>query len=601
MGLMGLIRKDSAPAVDNDCEVHPVQQAIMDVRGDDLKIMSEEILRVAHSTEHHFLDIGERLQSFYADAGLVADLAAEVIAKLSGDDTDRAIASLSDVVDKIGGYIGHEKNETQTSLQSLNSILVLLFNVNDSLEGFRKIIKVLHALGTSTKIESVRIGDDNAGFYTLAMDVEKLAEQIKSKSASIIAKKDELAREILHTVGTISEISARELHDADEIFKQIGNAVSSLTERKERNASAVCSLTDLTGELSASVAGIVSSLQFHDITRQQMEHVREAIDDVIVKMADGSASDTEIASIITLQAAQLEHGVQEFSSAVDAIADGLTNVGFTASGITSGAMEMAGVATDGGKSFLSGIDATLASVTGILSDSGETNRKLSSAMISVSETIGDITCFVNDIEDIGTEIELIALNAQVKAARTGSEGAALGVLAEAIQKLSVEARSQSVAVSTILREVTSASDSLSSSISSEAETLQSEVNSVLGELEMLVAALGDINRETLPSLRKINDVTKELSCRIEETVRKLTVNHEVADVLTPIVGKLRALFPMAAGAAGAVLKELASRYTMNSERNVHAKFTGFPASGRSVAPAVQAAAPDDLGDNVELF
>lgn len=73
-------------------------------------------------------------------------------------------------------------------------------------------------------------------------------------------------------------------------------------------------------------------------------------------------------------------------------------------------------------------------------------------MNHVSATIAEMGNFVVDIEDVGAEIKLIALNASIKAARTGEQGRALGVLAMAIQRLSSEAREQTQAVSDALRE-----------------------------------------------------------------------------------------------------------------------------------------------------
>ena len=79
---------------------------------------------------------------------------------------------------------------------------------------------------------------------------------------------------------------------------------------------------------------------------------------------------------------------------------------------------------------------------------------------SVAGTVAEMTEFVSSIEEVGAEIELIALNASIKAAHTGEEGKALGVLAQAIQRLSVEARDRTSAVSEVLRSISDASAAL---------------------------------------------------------------------------------------------------------------------------------------------
>lgn len=74
---------------------------------------------------------------------------------------------------------------------------------------------------------------------------------------------------------------------------------------------------------------------------------------------------------------------------------------------------------------MEGISRGLATVTGVLSKCSKTDRELAEIMQKVAQTIGEISGFVTDIEEIGSEIDLIALNSQIKAAHTGVEGAAL--------------------------------------------------------------------------------------------------------------------------------------------------------------------------------
>ena len=97
----------------------------------------------------------------------------------------------------------------------------------------------------------------------------------------------------------------------------------------------------------------------------------------------------------------------------------------------------AGSSTEG--SFLATIEESLSSVTLTIStflESGMVKGELSGATTVVVDTIAEMTGFILEIENIGEEIELMALNASVKADQIGEEGRALGVVADEIQRIS---------------------------------------------------------------------------------------------------------------------------------------------------------------------
>jgi len=67
----------------------------------------------------------------------------------------------------------------------------------------------------------------------------------------------------------------------DHIIKTI----SSVSERHGRASATANHIADTSHEIKFSIGEIVKSLQFHDITRQQIEHVMEAIDELNEKIS----------------------------------------------------------------------------------------------------------------------------------------------------------------------------------------------------------------------------------------------------------------------------------------------------------------------------
>lgn len=572
------------------------------------------------STEEEFLAIGARLHDFYGRAGQIEGMSRQVAELILGDEIERDMAALHDIVNRIADYLSRAEAESDQSAATLQTILTHIGCVDEPLEGFRKIIKNLHMLSTAVKIESARLGEGAAGFNTLAEDVERLSVSIKEKSAAILAEKETLSAMIGGTLARVTATEARQRDNVRQILDRTRQNLATLAEIHGRCSDAVGIVTASSAETAESIAEVVTSLQFHDITRQQIEHVKEALDD-LAPILTGQTGDPvkeagEVADVCELQAAQLRHARQELSDAVARIVENLRAIARQQTRMSDETRTMAGTADQAGSSFFADMESDMGRVTEVLSDNAAANRNLAAAMESVVASVRDIAGFVTDIEEIGSEIELIALNSQVKAANTGDGGAALGVLAEAIQHLSVEARTRTGAVSDTLRTVTEVTASLSSGIDTDVRLIVEEVDGLIGEIRKILGSVRTVNEGLLDLLGRIDGAVQTLSRDIDLATGVMTV-HETStavidEVLAELDGIVREVRPFApatsAHAKEPRLRELADRYTMHSERRVHDALVAgkgakaAPAPELFAAPAAMAAAGDDgLGGNVELF
>lgn len=581
---------------------------------DRLGQLGARLIDLNGSTEDEFLAIGARLHDFYARAGEVERMSQEVAGRIMGEEIASDMAALQEILDKISGYLGHADRETEESARTLQEILQLVNHVDDPLDGFRKIIKNLHMLSIAVKIESARLGEGAAGFSTLAEDVERLSISIRDKSASILGEKAALADMIAGTLARVTAIEATQRQNARLILDRTRESLVTLTSIHDRCSGAAAVVAACSSEIAASIAEVVTSLQFHDITRQQIEHVKEALDDMAALLAapegDPGRAAGEAADVCELQEAQLAHARDELVSAVRRVVENLREIARKESRMSDETRVMAGSADQAGSSFFAEMESGMGQVAEILSQSAEANRGLAAAMASVVSSVGDIATFVTGIEEIGSEIELIALNSQVKAANTGDGGAALGVLAEAIQHLSGEARTRTGVVSETLRKVTAVTQTLGAEIDSETRSISGEVETLLAGLKELLGSVRETNETLLALLGRMDGAVQDLSADIEAATGGVSV-HEATDAVTretladlrALVAEIRRHVPASSSRdREARLRELAERYTMHSERKVHAAvFGASPAVAAPVMFGAAAAADDGLGDNIELF
>jgi methyl-accepting chemotaxis protein len=502
-------------------------------------------------------------------------------------------------------------------------MLVVLEDLDDPLSGFRKINKLLRMLGISTRIESTRLAEGAEGFDNLASDVQQLYLQISEKASSVNDRKKELSIVIRQTIGRVRSLEAGQRVEAGTMLANASSSLGVLRESNVKCTEFASSITKASQDVSGNIADVVISMQFHDITRQQIEHSAEALADLCGRLemdgnpgqgaggADGILGDA--LAVSELQAAQLAHAASELSVAVEKILDNLRGIAGMEESISMEAKEMVGSADEAGSSFFKEMEKNLTSVAEALQKSAVENRGLVVALEGVDATIEEISLFVDSIETIGEEIELIAINAQIKAARTGEEGAALGVLAEAIQRLSLDARSQTGAITGMLKSITDASEDLCRDVDAETSALEGEVREISIDLGELLRMLRNVNANFVSLLKDIDRSVDSLNSDIGSATAGITVHQRTETVLGKVIDELAALLSMIRpfahlfpdGAPSASLAELSGRYTMHSERKIHERVAAAK-NGRdcelvtaSPPPPVEAAG--EFGGNVELF
>ncbi len=576
-----------------------------------------DILRhLAGNTEEQFLRLGANLQDFSIRSSRISSVAKELVELVSGSESRVLTEQLRKLFVTMDEYLARVNSQSNDSCSTLEQIMTQLDNVVRPLEGFRKMDKALRMLSISTKIESARLGELGAGFTTLAMDVEKLSQAVSEKSAGIMAQRQSLSNLITSNLEMVRTTEANQHADARRILTTVGNNLNTL-ESINNNCTETGMQVGFTSEQIASdIGAVVSSMQFHDITRQQVEHVIEALEKLQHRIGNShSLRDDECNSLIAetgdvceLQAAQIKHAADQLSQATNTILDSLLNIGANQARISSDLQQaLMGNAGNSENSLLESMENEMRRVTKILQNCDDADQELASAMHEVTGTISQIGGFVCDIEAVGSEIDLIALNAQIKAAHTGEQGAALGVLAEAIKRLSLDAVTQTEAVSSTLKSINDIT-----AVMADREFIAENVESnLVGQMEMeaaqIINSLSSINQTLLQQLSGLAATAESLAEDIHGTTNFVHIHEDIrnqteqsAVTLEQIYNDARAKVP-ASSEFRNNLKHMEQRYTMESERMIHEMLAARHGEQISLKKQQKSGSGSEYGDNVDLF
>jgi hypothetical protein len=574
--------------------------------------MEHGLSSVVKARERDFLALGEDLMALQSGCEDISAKAGELVALSSGQDVLTTLETLSG---KLRAVTDQEARASGAqSLIDIDGVSRIVEELSGIVAAFAKIVKKLSMLGIATRIESARLGADGRGFSTLADDVEKLAHSIVDHCAGIASKIEALRGHVASARDrTQGSIKAQE-RCFEVITTELTANIANVSELSVRSADLSQDLSATAGEIAADISQAVQSLQFHDIVRQQIEHVEHALLEMIT-MLDSEEASTEdplellgfASDVLTLQTSQLDSAARHFSEAAGILRTTLDSLSSRILGMGQAIAELPGRGGATGRSPLAGVEAGIAVVKGELGDFAAQGAALGGIMDSVADTIADMGNSIEAIEEVGAEIELIAINASIKAAHTGDAGAALGVLATAIQHLSADARRQTDAVSRILGDIAKASGVLQENARRYND--QSEAWQVIGELDaVLVDMAGAVSRgeNLFASLAKASGEFGERARLVglgitfdRDLVARLMA---IGKILADQAHQTRRLLPDGGAGRGSRLRALYDRYTMEAERAVHeAAFGLVPVVPASQAEPASSSESGEFGDNVELF
>lgn len=568
----------------------------------------EEIIA---SSEKGFIGIGERLMDFYKRASGMYDTSRSVVELMTGEEFSGIMQGLSTLLDDLHTMLGDSDRQLQQIVGVLNRYRTILDQTDASLDEFAALVLNLNMLGFLTRVENAHLAGTNSGFASLTDDVRKLAESIKTKSQDIRTTAATVQTSVKAALTGIQTFEKARGAQARAMLDETVAQHRILSGRYAAAAKAAERIAGMTNTIAESTGRIIESLQVHDISRQQMEHVVQIITTVGAQIDSPRLTPADkvllVRKVSKLQAAQLGQTQAELTGALEQVKSDLMMISRGVGEIAHATRATALTTDDGDVAFADGVSGGIEAVMESLGATSSEEAGLMETVRSTCEQVSLMSGFVREIEELGLHLQLIALNARIKAAHLGKEGAALDAISGNIYALSRDARRDTVGLSDVLAEVARVSGGFEDDLGSAQEHERDTVRALMETMAELKRALARVNDTMQASIGELCREGQTLLGDIDQTVAGITVHIEVQAVLQKVMVMMETIHADAQGvkidedasASVEFLADLDQLYTMKSERRVHQMHASEehpeaePQSG--VVPA------DDLGDNVELF
>jgi hypothetical protein len=537
--------------------------------------ITTELESLNRDTEQEFLKIGSKVAEFIDTVNLMSSDLSLLAELASGEQGQRASDALNGVLDVSTGMQGRG----QEGSRLLGTMSRQATRLKQTLSQFSGTVATFHSLGLLTRIETARLGNAGADFGNLAEEVRLLARNVQSRVESVLDTAGELIPRIECALQEAAVLQEGQAKNLPLLISQVSENLSSFREMQREAREASVRLGTQYGEIAEAFKRLIVSLQFNDITRQQVEHVIEVLRRLNSETAaeDGALLIQRhgAASVLELQSAQLANAANKFSASVASVAKNLDQIAANSVKMVGESSVLSGLS--GKNSFFRQMERGCAAILSALTQCAGADEATGATSDGLAEKIGLMRASVEEIRTIETQMRRIAMNARISAEHLGPSGKALSALADSIKQRAFESRQGSDSLMETLQLMSELVTQLSAH--AHPEGAESETRDLC--FEGMRSAVDDLRASQETSAIQITQITSRGDGICEDlagTRNSFSIGVRFTDAVDRTRGRLgviadevRARFAgdgnnNKADALG--LAQLAAHYTMQEERDI---------------------------------
>jgi methyl-accepting chemotaxis protein len=245
------------------------------------KLLNDQLHAITEETERSAYNIMERLQAI---DGVINELMSTVTAsareaEVMIESGEKSIGSNVDLIENLNQYIHERVTETEADRASITIVVQQAKSLSSLVEMVKSISSQTNLLALNAAIEAARAGEVGRGFAVVADEVRKLSGETDHAVSKIQEGIGNVARTIEEQFRSKLEHSNIQkqrdvLGNFSKHLDTMGNNYHKLMKRDEET---LAQLGDTSQTLSNMFMDVLASIQFQDVTRQQIEQVQKAL------------------------------------------------------------------------------------------------------------------------------------------------------------------------------------------------------------------------------------------------------------------------------------------------------------------------------------
>jgi hypothetical protein len=470
--------------------------------------------------------------------------------------------------------------------EDILKLVEVVAQANRPIDELRRSIRMMGILAINARVVAASVSnlEDSDVFTT---DIAELSSSAAKTIAEFSQLYDKLRVAVKQAAAARAQFEEGHSRSLAELSEKIGTSLDDLGQQRQRSADGSAETVAMARAIGQRVMTAVMALQVGDATRQRVEHIEAALT---------AAADADIETqraIADLSASLLDDAVKTLDADVEQAAQALVELARDTRQITSRSHEVYGSAGADG-SVLSRLNSDMRQATMVLAACDKERRLLSQVAEGVEATVKVLLRHVAAVQHIEAEMRLVSLNAAIRCAQLGPDGAALNVISRQLRDLTSETVAAADTAALRLDEAAQLALAFSAASGEEATGRMAQLES---DAMQGLGLMDGVERRIRDALDVLADAGPRVAGLLDGASDGFADHPMISETLSDVQMRIVALGQPSSytvqpeSPLASLLAAARKRYTMGAERDIHDAMWGRAPTLAVVAAAADA---DDL-------
>ena len=377
-------------------------------------------------------------QGLTSDADAILKQAAAIVVCVENESVSSVLPSVHNLGIAARQFVDDRLQATSQILETVSTETELLHKLSMVTDGQEGLAFKIRMLNVHTKIEVAHLGSVGADFEYLARELADFSKTLAQNTKDLTSHTDDRRAATEKTRFMLSSELPHLREELTRVGINIGNDLAALDPGLAKLSKIPAQFKQSTEDIARQITGVVVAVQGHDITRQQIEHVQEAIETISTTMLAEASSPVgitpEIArayaglTIQTFQLKAIKGTIAEWTSQIRVCMDSIFGVSVS---------ELVGI----GPLVLEQerlVSFQLAHIELLERECQAYSERVRSTLEGISNLSQLVAEHLQNAESARSRLRLLTFNSVIEAARLGKQADTICVIADGIAEVSNE-------------------------------------------------------------------------------------------------------------------------------------------------------------------